>query len=328
MGHPLSSPAHARHALLYMWRIRKFEEAVEDLFGRGMMHGTMHLSIGQEASSVGIIKQLRQDDWMTSTYRNHSHGVARGLDLYKMVAELLGKSTGYCKGLGGSMHIADQDINFIGSMGIVAGGIPIATGAAWGSKMKGTDQIALCFFGEGAIHQGAFHEGLEFAIKFEAPVLFVCENNLYAESTSSKYHLLHESTIGYVEPFGIKAIKVDGNDFEAVEEAAKECVSWIRKNKKPAFIESMTYKLSGQYEGDTETYKSAEEIEYWKSRDPLKRYKARILEVDPSVESQFTLFENENRKKITDAFSRAAKDPFPTIDDMHDAVYFEEGASA
>jgi pyruvate dehydrogenase E1 component alpha subunit len=213
-------------------------------------------------------------------------------------------------------------------MGIVAGGIPIATGAAWGSKMKGTDQIALCFFGEGAIHQGAFHEGLEFAIKFEAPVLFVCENNLYAESTSSKYHLLHESTIGYVDHFDIKAIKVDGNDFEAVEAAAKECVSWIRKNKKPAFIESMTYKLSGQYEGDTETYKSAEEIAYWKSRDPLKSYKARILEIDPSVESQFAIFENENRAHIVDAFTRAAKDPFPTIDDMHDAVYFEEGVSA
>ena len=145
---------------LYIKEFAKTDEAV----------GYLHTSIGQEASSVGIIKQLRADDWMTSTYRNHSHGVASGLDLYKMVAELLGKRTGYCKGLGGSMHIADQDINFIGSMGIVAGGIPIATGAAWGSKMKGTDQVALCFFGEGAIHQGAFHEGLEFAIKFEAPV--------------------------------------------------------------------------------------------------------------------------------------------------------------
>jgi pyruvate dehydrogenase E1 component alpha subunit len=245
-----------------------------------------------------------------------------------MVAELLGKRTGYCKGLGGSMHIADQNINFIGSMGIVAGGIPIATGAAWGSKMKGTDQVALCFFGEGAVHQGAFHEGLEFAIKFEAPVLFVCENNLYAESTSSKYHLLHESTIGYVDHFDIKAIKVDGNDFEAVEAAAKECFDYMRKNKKPAFIESMTYKLSGQYEGDTETYKSAEEVAYWKSQDPLLSYKKRILETDPSVEAQFEIFTKENKQHIIDAFERAAKDPFPTIDDMHDAVYLEEGARA
>jgi len=308
--------------------IREFDLYVKEFAKGDDAVGYLHTSIGQEASSVGIIKQLRSDDWMTSTYRNHSHGVARGLDIYKMVAELLGKRTGDCKGLGGSMHIADQNINFIGSMGIVAGGIPIATGAAWGSKMKGTDQVALCFFGEGAVHQGAFHEGLEFAIKFEAPVLFVCENNLYAESTSSKYHLLHESTIGYVDHFDIKAIKVDGNDFEAVEAAAKECFEYMRKNKKPAFIESMTYKLSGQYEGDTETYKSAEEVAYWKSQDPLISYKKRILETDPSVEAQFEAFEKENKQHIIDAFERAAKDPFPTIDDMHDAVYLEEGARA
>ena len=306
--------------------IREFDLYVKEFAKGDDAVGYLHTSIGQEASSVAIIKQLKDDDWMTSTYRNHSHGVARGLEIYKMVAELLGKSTGYCKGLGGSMHIADQDINFIGSMGIVAGGIPIATGAAWGSKMKGTDQIALCFFGEGAIHQGAFHEGLEFAIKFEAPVLFVCENNLYAESTSSKYHLLHESTIGYVDHFDIKAIKVDGNDFEAVEVAAKECVDYIRKYKKPAFIESMTYKLSGQYEGDTETYKSAEEIAFWKTRDPLKLYRERILEIDSSVEAEFSKYEEENKQHVIDAFSRAAKDPFPTIDDMYTAVYLEEGA--
>lgn len=318
--------------MLQNWKlmslIREFDLYVKEFAKTEDAIGYLHTSIGQEASSVGIINQLRADDWMTSTYRNHSHGVARGLDIYKMVAELLGKRTGYCKGLGGSMHIADQDINFIGSMGIVAGGIPIATGAAWGSKMKGTDQIALCFFGEGAVHQGAFHEGLEFAIKFEVPILFVCENNLYAESTSSRYHLLHESVIGYVEPFGIKALKVDGNDFEAVEAAAKECIDWVRKNKKPAFIESMTYKLSGQYEGDTETYKSVEEIAHWKSRDPLKSYKTKILEIDPSIESQFAIIESKNRQQIIDAFERASKDPFPTIEDMHMAVYFEEEARA
>lgn len=318
--------------MLENWRlmslIREFDLYVKEFAKTDEAVGYLHTSIGQEASSVGIIRHLKPNDWMTSTYRNHSHGVARGLEVYKMVAELLGRRTGYCKGLGGSMHIADQDINFIGSMGIVAGGIPIATGAAWGSKFKGTDQIALCFFGDGAIHQGAFHEGLEFAIKFEAPVLFACENNLYAESTSTKYHLLHDSTIGYVEHFGIKAIKVDGNDFEAVDAAAKECFEWIRKNKKPAFLESMTYKLSGQYEGDLETYKSAEEIEFWKSRDPLQIYKSRILEKDPTVESEFAKIEKYNQQHILDAFAKASKDPFPTIDEMHDAVYFEEKVNA
>jgi TPP-dependent pyruvate/acetoin dehydrogenase alpha subunit len=318
--------------MLANWKLmslsREFDLYVKEFAKKDESVGYLHTSIGQEASSVGIIQQFRSDDWMTSTYRNHSHGVARGLDIYKMVAELLGRRTGYCKGLGGSMHIADQETNFIGSMGIVAGGIPIATGAAWGSKMKGSDQIALCLFGEGAVHQGAFHEGLEFAIKFEAPVLFVCENNLYAESTASKYHLLHESAIGYVEHFDIKAIKIDGNDYEAVEAAAKECVEYVRKIKRPAFIESMTYKLSGQYEGDTETYKSAEEIAYWKARDPLISYKARILEIDPTVETKFSDFERENRLIISQAFEKAFKDPFPTIDDMHDAVYLEQEVGA
>ena len=318
--------------MLENWKLmslsREFDLYIKEFAKSDAAVGYLHTSIGQEASSVAIIKQLHKNDWMTSTYRNHSHGVARGLDIYKMVAELLGKRTGYCKGLGGSMHIADQDINYIGSMGIVAGGIPIAAGAAWGSKLKGSDQIALCFFGEGAIHQGAFHEGLEFAIKFEAPVLFVCENNLYAESTSSKYHLLHESTIGYVEPYGIKSIKIDGNDYEAVESTAKECIDWIRKNKKPAFIESMTYKLSGQYEGDKETYKSADEIAFWKDRDPLKSYKAKILAVDPSIESTFADLERENRQHIIDAFAKASADPFPTIEDMYTSVYLEEGVRA
>lgn len=316
--------------MLEKWKlmslIREFDLYIKEFAKSDEAVGYLHTSIGQEASSVGIIMQLRSDDWMTSTYRNHSHGVARGLDIYQMVAELLGKRTGYCKGLGGSMHIADQNKNFIGSMGIVAGGIPIATGAAWGSKIKGSDQIAACFFGEGAVHQGAFHEGLEFAIKFESPVLFVCENNLYAESTSSKYHLLHESVIGYVEHFDIKAIKVDGNDLESVESAARDCIEYVRDKKKPAFIESMTYKLSGQYEGDKETYKSAEEIAYWKARDPLISYKERIMELDSSVAPLFAEIEKENKQQIIDAFARASRDPFPTIDDLYDAVYLEEGA--
>ena len=319
-------------AMIDKWRLmslsREFDLYIKNFAKTKAAEGYFHTSIGQEASAVGTIGNLRPDDWLTSTYRNHSHGVARGLDLYKMVAELLGKRTGYCKGLGGSMHIADQDINFIGSMGIVAGGIPIATGAAWGSKMMKKDQIALCFFGDGAIHQGAFHEGFEFAIKFEAPVLFVCENNLYAESTSTSYHLIHESVIDYVAPYGMKSIKVDGNDFEAIDQVTRETMDWVRTNKKPAFIESMTYKLSGQYEGDTETYKSQEEVEYWKTQDPLIRYKNKILSLDSSVETDFVAIENENREKVLDAFRRAERDPFPTVEDLHDAVYVKEGLLA
>lgn len=307
--------------------IREFDLYVKDFADTEAALGYLHTSIGQEAVSAGVIPNLKEGDWMTSTYRNHSHGVARGLELYKMVAELLGRSTGYCKGLGGSMHIADQDINFIGAMGIVAGGIPIAAGAAFASKLQGSDQIALCFFGDGAIHQGAFHEGFEFAVKFEAPVLYVCENNLYAESTSTDYHLIHDSVIGYVQPYGMKTYKVDGNDFEAVDAIAKEAMNWIRTNKKPAFIECMTYKLSGQFEGDKQTYKSEEEITYWKSRDPLKLLKQRIIELHPSSVGEFASIEKANKQIVIDAFARAAKDPFPTVEDMYPAVYLEVGAN-
>jgi TPP-dependent pyruvate/acetoin dehydrogenase alpha subunit len=318
-------------SLLHGWKmmslIREFDLYVKAFAETKEAVGYLHTSIGQEAVSVGIIENLREDDWMTSTYRNHSHGVARGLDIYRMVAELLGRKTGYCGGLGGSMHIADQDRNFIGSMGIVAGGIPIAAGAAFASRMLGRDQIALCFFGDGAIHQGAFHEGLEFAIKFEAPVLFVCENNLYAESTSSDYHLLHESVIGTVEPYGIKSIKIDGNDFELVDEVAKEMISWVRRNKKPAFIECMTYKRSGQYEGDTQTYKSAEEIEFWESRDPILLLGNRILSLNASSQPVLDNYLSENQLIVRDAFEKAAKDPYPSVDDLYQAVFAESGAN-
>ncbi len=319
-----------RESLLKSWTlmslIREFDIFVKDFADTEAAIGYFHTSIGQEAVSVGVIGNLKEGDWMTSTYRNHSHGVARGLDIYKMVAELLGRRTGYCKGFGGSMHIADQDRNFIGSMGIVAGGIPIAAGAAFASKRLGTDQIALCFFGDGAVHQGAFHEGFEFAVKFEAPVLFVCENNLYAESTSTTYHLLHESAIGYVEPYGMKSYKVDGNDFEAVDAVSKEAMNWIRTNKKPAFIECMTYKLSGQFEGDKQTYKSEEELIYWKSRDPLVLLKRRIIELIPTNAGIFDSIESENREIVVAAFEKASNDPFPTVDDMYPAVYLEVGA--
>ena len=225
------------------------------------------------------------------------------------------------------MHIADQSINFIGSMGIVAGGIPIAAGTAFAAKYNGTDQIALSFFGDGAVHQGAFHEGLEFASKFEVPVVYVCENNLYAESTSVDYHLIHDSVIGYVEPYGIRTEKIDGNDIELVVEVGEEVFKWVREHKKPAFIECMTYKLSGQYEGDTQTYKSEAEIAHWKSRDPLLLLQTKILAVNPGLLPVLRNLEKSNRDAVGDAFERAQKDPFPTVKDLYDAVYVKSEAN-
>lgn len=317
-----------REYLLEKWAlmslIREFDLAVKDFAAGDEAFGYFHTSIGQEAISAGVIPHIREDDYLTSTYRNHSHGVARGLDIRKMWGELLGKESGYCRGLGGSMHIADQDRNFIGSMGIVAGGIPIAAGAAFASKYKKTSQIALCFFGDGAVHQGAFHEGFEFAVKFEVPVLYVCENNLYAESTATDYHLIHDSVIDYVRPYGIKSVKIDGNDLELVDSVGKEFIEWVRANGKPAFIETMTYKMSGQYEGDKQTYKSSEEIAMWENRDPLTLLGSKLVSDFGISEAELADIAKSNRSNVYEALDQARKDPFPTIDVMRGAVYASE----
>lgn len=303
--------------------IREFDLQVKAFAETKEAFGYFHTSIGQEAISVGVIENLAPSDYLTSTYRNHSHGIARGLDVRKMWGELLGRETGYCRGLGGSMHIADQTQNFIGAMGIVAGGIPIAAGAAFAAKYQKTNQIAACFFGDGAIHQGAFHEGLEFAIKFEVPVLFICENNLYAESTATNYHLIHESVIDYVRPYGIQAHQVDGNDLELVESVSRAEIERVRHSGKPSFIEFMTYKMSGQYEGDKQTYKSRNEIEYWMSRDPLVLLSNVIKEKFKVPAEEFEAISSANKEFVEAAFILAQTDAYPTVELLRDAVYKE-----
>ena len=183
---PVETAAGARHALLTMWTIRRFEEAVDDLFARGLMHGTMHLSIGQEASATGACLALRDDDAITSTHRGHGHCIAKGADLTRMMAELLAKETGYCRGRGGSMHIADVATGNLGANGIVGGGIPIAAGAALAYQLRGEDRVVVCFFGDGATNEGAFHEAVNLAAIWKLPVVFVCENNKYGMSFSTE----------------------------------------------------------------------------------------------------------------------------------------------
>ena len=183
---PIAGPDNARHALLTMWTTRRFEEAVDDLFARGLMHGTMHLSIGQEASATGTCMALREDDAITSTHRGHGHCIAKGADLTRMMAELLAKETGYCRGRGGSMHIADVATGNLGANGIVAGGIPIAAGAALAYQLRGEDRVVACFFGDGAANEGAFHEAVNLAAIWKLPVVFVCENNKYGMSFSTE----------------------------------------------------------------------------------------------------------------------------------------------
>ena len=235
----------AMDAYRTMWRIRLFEEAVEDLYGRGMMHGTMHLSIGQEAVPTGACAALKDGDQITSTHRGHGHCIAKGADLGRSMAELLARDNGYCRGRGGSMHIADVATGNLGANGIVAGGPPIAAGAALSNQLRGTDQVCLCFHGDGAVGEGAWHEALTLASMWNLPVVFICENNKYGMSMSSekafKVEHMSEKAAGY----GIPGETVDGNDVEAVNEVVQRAVDRARAGGGPSFIEALTYRWRG-----------------------------------------------------------------------------------
>ncbi len=265
-------PETARRALDTMWKIRRFEEAVDDLFARGLMHGTMHLSIGQEGSATGACLSLRQDDAITSTHRGHGHCIAKGASLERMMAELLGKETGYCRGRGGSMHIADTATGNLGANGIVAGGIPIATGAALAFQMRGLDRVAVSFFGDGATNEGAFHEALNLAAIWKLPIVFVCENNKYGMSFSTEFSVAIEHIADRAAAYGMPGHKVDGNDVEAVDAAVSAAVDRARSGGGPTLVEAETYRWKGHSKSDKNLYRTREEIAEWRDRDPIVRF--------------------------------------------------------
>jgi len=257
-----------------MSRIRQFEDRIHAEVVAKRFEGYVHCYAGQEAVGVGVIAQLRADDWLTSTYRNHGHAIARGVPLEAITGELLGRASGVTGGKGGSMHVADQDLGMIGGMGIVAAGLPIAAGAAFAAAYRGEDRVAVAFFGDGAVHQGAFHEALEFASLFQVPVIFVCENNLYAETTAVDYHLLTASVAAMAANYAMPGVQVDGMDVFAVRAVAAEAIARARAGGGPTLIEAMTYRYYGQYEGDTQTYKPPREVAEYRARDPLLRFRA------------------------------------------------------
>jgi acetoin:2,6-dichlorophenolindophenol oxidoreductase subunit alpha len=257
-----------------MSRIRQFEDRIHADVIAKRFEGYVHCYAGQEAVGVGVIAQLRPDDWLTSTYRNHGHAIARGVPLGAIAGELMGRTTGVTGGKGGSMHVADQDLGMIGGMGIVAAGLPIAAGAAFAAAYRGEDRVAVAFFGDGAVHQGAFHEALEFASLFRLPVVFVCENNLYAETTAVDYHLLTDSVAAMAGNYRMPGVQVDGMDVFAVREAAAEAFERARSGGGPTLLEAMTYRYYGQYEGDSQTYKPPAEVARYRAGDPLLRFRA------------------------------------------------------
>jgi pyruvate dehydrogenase E1 component alpha subunit len=309
-----------------MLRIRRFEEKVMDMYARQLIPGITHLYIGEEAVATGVCTNLKSDDYITSTHRGHGHCIAKGGELKMMMAELFGKTTGYCHGKGGSMHIANIDLGILGANGIVAAGMPIAGGAALAIKMRKGSQVVVSFFGDGACNQGAFHESLNLAAVWKLPVVFVCENNLYGISVAAKrvgsiqdYYLRKAS-------YGIEGCKVDGNDLLAVYEAAGEAVSRAREGKGPTLIECKTYRWRGHYEGEADRtflYRPKEEIEEWMKKCPIDRFKKFLLEKKVSKETNLKKIDEQIQGEIEEAIEYAKNSPDPNPEDALRDVYCE-----
>ncbi|HEY75115.1 MAG TPA: thiamine pyrophosphate-dependent dehydrogenase E1 component subunit alpha [Thermoflexia bacterium] len=315
------SPERKRELLCQMYTIRAFEEKAEELYAMGKVHGTMHLSIGMEASAVGSIAALRPDDLILSTHRGHGHCIAKGADLNKMMAEFMGKETGYCRGRGGSMHIADVESGNLGANGVVAGGIPIAVGVGLGLKMQRRDQIILCFFGDGAANTGAFHESLNMAAIWSLPVVYVCENNQYAMSLSVRKAFAIERISDRAAAYGIPGVTVDGNDVMAVYEAVKKAVDRARAGGGPTLVENVTYRWRGHSKSDVNRYRTREEIEAWKKKCPIKRFRARLIEEGILTEEEADRIRDEAYAAVDAAVAFAEASPEPSLDTIEEGVY-------
>lgn len=320
------SPEALKSALRKMILIRKFEEGAEDCYTRGLIHGTMHLSIGQEASAVGSCMSLSDEDKITSTHRGHGHCVAKNADLGKMFAEFFGKETGYCRGRGGSMHIADVTKGNLGANGIVGGGLPIAVGAALSAKRLGTGAVTICFFGDGANNEGAFHEALNMASVWNLPVVFVCENNKYGMSTSIERSTAVKNIAERAAAYSMPGVTVDGNDFSAVTEAVDTAVARARAGEGPTLVENLTYRWRGHSKSDRNRYRTKEEISEWMELDPIRQMIELLISHKIITESEIEALQAETTQAIKDAVEFATASPSPELKDAIRFVYTEEAA--
>jgi acetoin:2,6-dichlorophenolindophenol oxidoreductase subunit alpha len=284
---------------------------VKDLFAAGEMPGFVHLYLGQEAVAVGACTPLNDDDFITSTHRGHGHIIAKGGDVKLMMAELYGKATGYNKGKGGSMHIADPRLGILGANGIVGAGLPLATGAGLSAKLRKSGQVAVCFFGDGASNQGTFHESINIAAAFALPVVYVCENNLYAVGTRQsdvrKVEDIADRGVGYAIP----GLAIDGNDVIAVYEACKEAVDRARAGMGPTIVECKTYRWRTHFEGEPDTYRPPEEVEAWLKREPIAPYRQRLIEQGVLTSAQADEIESGVLEELNQAVEFARQSPLP-----------------
>jgi len=304
-----------------MLKIRLFEEKVFDLYAQNLVPGTIHLYLGEEAIAVGICTALNKDDYITSTHRGHGHCIAKGAELKRTMAEILGKKTGYCKGKGGSMHIADFSIGMLGATAVVGAGLPIAVGAALSAKLRKTNQVVACFFGEGASNQGTFHESINMASTWHLPVIFVCENNLYAMGTRQSRVMNIENIADRATAYGIPGTVVDGNDVLAVYEATQKAVERARKGEGPTLIECKTYRHKGHSRVDPAKYRPKEEVEEWLAKDPIKRFKQKLLQTSTLTEAEVQQIEKEITVEIEETVKFAMESPYPTPEEALEDVY-------
>jgi len=306
-----------------MMRIRLFELKVEEMVMTGKLGGFCHLYIGEEAVATGVCAVLKKEDYITSTHRGHGHLIAKGGDVKLMMAELFGKANGYCKGKGGSMHIADLDLGILGANGIVGGGPPLAVGAALAAQYKETDNVCIAFFGDGASNQGTVHESMNLASILKLPAVFIAENNGYAEMTCQAEHQNIESIAERAQAYGIPGVSVDGNDVMAVYEAASESINRARQGKGPTLVECMTYRTKGHYIGDPEVYRSKDEVALWQTedKDPIHRFKKLLLEKEVSTQEKIDELDALIQKEVEEAVVFAEKGPDPLAQEVIADVY-------
>jgi acetoin:2,6-dichlorophenolindophenol oxidoreductase subunit alpha len=307
--------------LLQMCQIRAFEEQAEKSYMAGKVHGTMHLSIGQEASAVGSVAALKPDDFILSTHRGHGHCIAKGADLKLMMAEFYGKANGYCRGRGGSMHIADVASGNLGANGVVGGGIPMAVGVGLGLKMQKQGKILISFFGDGAASSGAFHESMELSVIYQVPVVYVCENNQYAMSFPASRWTNSERLASFAACYGMPGKAVDGNDLVAVLDAVAEAVEYTRSGKGPHLVVCDTYRWRGHSKSDRNRYRSQEEIEAWKEKDPIHRFIAYAVQQQLLTEEDICRIKQQAVEDIESARQFAEISPEPDITTLEEGVY-------
>ena len=302
--------------LRLMWLILAFEEKVSELYAAREIVGLLHLGIGQEAVAVGTCSLLRNDDYVFGGHRSHGHAIAKGADINRLMAEIAGRANGYCGGKGGSMHIVAAEAGFITATGVVGGTIPLALGAAFAAKEKKQRQVAVVFFGDGAGQAGHFHESLNIASLWQLPVIFVCENNGYAEFTPLSAHTKIERLAQHAKTYGIPASTVDGNDLLAVRRAMSKAVAHCRKGQGPVFVECLTHRMRGHYEGDPAKYRELSQLTEWKKKDPIARV-SRLLKSKKIIsDKELEDLENDARARAEKAAAFSLSSPWPSNEEV------------